>query len=66
MSDDVGLTTSDYDDDDDDGCLFWKESVAVKKCAWKMTFQWHPSMSAAVSTTREWWMATERFFSPLP
>lgn len=30
------------DDDDDDGCLFWKESVAVKKCGWKMTFQWHP------------------------
>lgn len=29
MSDDVGMTTS---DNDDDGCLFWKESVAVKKC----------------------------------
>lgn len=29
MSDVVGMTTG---DDDDDGCLFWKESVAVKMC----------------------------------
>jgi len=36
MSDDVGMTTRRSvvcnDDDDGDGCLFWKESVAVKKC----------------------------------
>lgn len=38
MSDDVGMTST----GDDDGCLFWKESVAVKRCGWKMTFQWHP------------------------
>jgi len=28
-----GMTTGDDDDDDDARlCLFWKESVAVKKC----------------------------------